>query len=82
MLGRVRGKFGGAIKTPDADLTLEYDTLLNESKEEVAKLIEELSARLSRMGTAEKNAEYASNAETLNKSLSYRPMNPGPIYII
>ena len=34
------------------------------------------------MGTAEKNAEYASNAETLNKSLSYRPMNPGPIYII
>ena len=54
----------------------------NEAKEEVAKLIEELSARLSRMGTAEKNAEYASNAETLNKSLSYRPMNPGPIYII
>jgi len=82
MLGRVRGKFGGALKTPDADLTLEYDSLLNESKEEVAKLIEELSARLSRMGTAEKNAEYASNAETLNKSLSYRPMNPGPIYII
>ena len=81
-LGRVRGKFGGALKTPDADLTLEYDSLLNESKEEVAKLIEELSARLSRMGTAEKNAEYASNAETLNKSLSYRPMNPGPIYII
>ena len=81
-LGRVRGKFGGALKTPDADLTLEYDALLNESKEEVAKLIEELSARLSRMGTAEKNAEYASNAETLNKSLSYRPMNPGPIYII
>jgi hypothetical protein len=81
-LGRVRGKFGGALKTPDADLTLEYDSLLNEAKEEVAKLIEELSARLSRMGTAEKNAEYASNAETLNKSLSYRPMNPGPIYII
>jgi|TARA_R110000744_G_scaffold235710_1_gene353341 hypothetical protein len=81
-LGRVRGKFGGALKTPDADLTLEYDSLLNESKEEVAKLIEELAARLSRMGTAEKNAEYASNAETLNKSLSYRPMNPGPIYVI
>jgi hypothetical protein len=81
-LGRVRGKFGGALKTPDADLTLEYDSLLNESKEEVAKLIEELAARLQRMGTSEKNAEYASNAETLNKSLSYRPMNPGPIYII
>ena len=29
MLGRVRGKFGGALKTPDADLTLEYDSLLN-----------------------------------------------------
>ena len=82
MLGRVRGKFGGALKTPDADLTLEYDSLLNESKEEVAKLIEELSERLTRMKDTTQKEEQASNAETLNRSLSYRPMNPGPIYII
>ena len=82
MLGRVRGKFGGALKTPDADLTLEYDSLLNESKEEVAKLIEELSERLTRMKDTTQKEEQASNAETLNRSLSYRPMNPGSIYVI
>jgi len=82
ILGRVRGKFGGALKTPDADLTLEYDSLLNEAKEEVAKLIEELSERLTRMKDTTQKEEQASNAETLNRSLSYRPMNPGPIYII
>ena len=81
-LGRVRGKFGGALKTPDADLTLEYDSLLNESKEEVGKLIEELSERLTRMKDTTQKEESASNAETLNRTLSYRPMNPGPIYII
>ena len=81
-LGRVRGKFGGALKTPDADLTLEFDSLLNESKEEVGKLIEELSERLTRMKDTTQKEESASNAETLNRTLSYRPMNPGPIYII
>ena len=82
MLGRVRGKFGGSLKTPDADLTLEYDTLLNESKEEVAKLIEELSGRLTRMQNNTMLERKGMEAEQLNKNLSYRPMNPGSIYII
>ena len=43
MLGRVRGKFQGALKTPGAELTMEYDSLLSESKDEVAKLVEELT---------------------------------------
>ena len=82
MLGRVRGKFGGALKTPDTDLTLEYDSLLNEAKEEYTRLIEELSGRLIRMSQEKESEKEAMTAEYVNKNLSYRPMNPGPIFII
>ena len=48
-LGRVRGKFSGNLKTPDSELTMEYSDLLSESKDEIAKLVEELMARLERL---------------------------------
>ena len=41
MLGRVRGKFSGNLKTPDSELTMEYSDLLSESKDEIAKLTRE-----------------------------------------
>jgi len=81
-LGRVRGKFGGALKTPDSDLTLEYDTLLAEAKEEYALLIEELSARLTRLSPKDMTERKSLEASSLNASLSYRPFNPGSIYVI
>ena len=37
MLGRVRGKFGGNLKVPDSELTMEYSDLLTEAKDEMAK---------------------------------------------
>ena len=40
MLGRVRGKFQGNLKTPDSELTMEYDTLLSEAKEEKIGVIQ------------------------------------------
>lgn len=82
MLGRVRGKFGGALKTPDTDLTLEYDSLLNEAKEEYTRLIEELSGRLVRMSQEKETERESMTAEYINKNLSYRPINPGPIFVI
>ena len=82
ILGRVRGKFGGNLKTPDSELTLEYDSLLNEAKDEYAKLIEELVARLERLRNDKMLERKALEAENLNKSLGYRPMNPGSIYVI
>ena len=81
-LGRVRGKFGGALKTPDSDLTLEYDTLLSEAKEEYAQLIEELAARLMRLSPKDMTERKSMEASSLNASLSYRPFNPGSIYVI
>jgi hypothetical protein len=82
MLGRVRGKFSGNLKTPDAELTMEYDSLLSESKDEVAKLVEELTTRLERLRNDKMLERKALESENLNKSLGYRPMNPGSIFTI
>ena len=82
MLGRVRGKFQGNLKTPDSELTMEYSDLLTESKDEVSKLIEELMARLERLRNDKMLERKALEAENLNKSLGYRPMNPGTIFVI
>jgi len=73
-LGRVRGKFGGALKVPEAELTMDYDSLLNEGKEEQLKLLEDLDARLERLSNAKQLELKAGEAENLNKSLSYRPL--------
>ena len=82
MLGRVRGKFGGSLKTPDAELTMEYDSLLTESKDEIAKLIDELTLRLERLRNDKMLERKALESENLNKSLGYRPFNPGSIFTI
>tara|TARA_R110000824_G_scaffold44367_4_gene129070 strand:+ start:3386 stop:4504 length:1119 start_codon:yes stop_codon:yes gene_type:complete len=81
-LGRVRGKYQGVLKVPDADLTMDWDTLLTEAKDEKSKLIEELMARLERLRNDKMLERKALEAESLNKSLGYRPMNPGSIYVI
>ena len=73
-LGRVRGKFSGALKVPDAELTMDYDSLLSEGKEEQAKLLEDLDARLERLSNAKQLELKAGEAENLNKSLQYRPL--------
>jgi hypothetical protein len=41
-LARVRGKFSGNVKTPDSELTMDYQSLATEAKDEKSKLIEEL----------------------------------------
>jgi len=73
-LGRVRGKFSGALKVPEAELTMDYDSLLTEGKEEQTKLLEDLDARLERLSNAKQLELKAGEAENLNKSLQYRPL--------
>ena len=82
MLGRVRGKFGGNVKTPGSEIVMEFDSLLSESKDEIAKLVEELTLRLERLRNDKMLERKALEAENLNKSLGYRPMNPGSIFTI
>jgi len=83
-LSKVRGKFSGNLKTPDGDLTMEWQTLATEAKDEKTKLIDELigaEGRLTRLKPEKVMEREALIAENLNKALKFRAM-PRQIYII
>jgi hypothetical protein len=83
-LARVRGKYSGKLKTPDSELTMDYQSLLTESKDEKTKLIEELIGAegwLTRMRPEKVMEREALIAENLNKQMKFRAM-PRQIYVI
>ena len=80
-LARVRGKYSGNLKTPDSELTMDYQSLLTEAKDEKDKLYTELSARLERMRPEKMMEKEAMTAENLNKAMKYRAF-PRQIYVI
>lgn len=83
-LSKVRGKFSGNLKTPDGDLTMEWQTLATEAKDEKTKLIDELigaEGRLTRLKPEKVMEREALIAENLNKTLKFRAM-PRQIYVI
>lgn len=83
-LSKVRGKFSGNLKTPDGDLTMEWQSLATEGKDEKTKLIEELigaDGRLTRLRPEKIMEREALLAENLNKQLKFRAM-PRQIYVI
>ena len=53
---------------------MDYDSLLNESKEDKDKLWERLKERLERLRPDQMLERKANEAEQLNKSLQYRPL--------
>jgi hypothetical protein len=71
-LARVRGKFSGNLKTPDSELTLEYQSLQTEAKDEKTMLWEELKTRLERLRPEKMMEQKALQAENLNKLLKFR----------
>jgi hypothetical protein len=73
-LGRVRGKFGGIVGPPEAQRTMDYESLLSEGNDEKKMLIERLEQRLDRLSTEKQYERAANEAEHRNKHLSYRPM--------
>jgi hypothetical protein len=83
-LSRVRGKYSGNLKTPDSELTMDYQTLATEAASEKSKLIEELigaDGRLTRLKPEKVMEREALIAENLNKQLKFRAM-PRGIYVI
>ncbi len=83
-LSRVRGKFSGNIKTPDSELTMDYQSLGTEAKDEKTKLIEELigaEGRLTRLKPEKVLEREALIAENLNKIKKLTAM-PRQIYVI
>lgn len=73
-LGRVRGKFGGALGVTDAEVTMDYDSLLGEAKDDKDKLWERLKERLERLQPDKMLERKANEAEQLNRALQYRPL--------
>jgi hypothetical protein len=80
-LGRVRGKYSGNLKTPDSEITMDYQSLLTEGKDEKTKLEEELKLRLERLRPEKQMEKEALIAENLNKQMKFRAM-PRQIYVI
>jgi hypothetical protein len=83
-LSRVRGKFSGNLKTPDSELTMDYQSLATEAKDEKTKLIEELigaEGRLTRLKPEKVMEREALLAENLNKQKKFTAM-PRQIYVI
>lgn len=73
-LGRTRGKFGGVVGPPEAQLTMDYESLVTEGNTDIKEALERLDERLARL-SSEKQIERAANeAENLNKHLKYRPL--------
>lgn len=73
-LGRVRGKFGGSLGVTDAEVTMDYESLLSESREDRTTLLERLNERLERLRPDNMLTRKATEAEQLNKALQYRPL--------
>jgi len=73
-LGRTRGKFGGVVGPPEAQLTMDYESLVTEGNTDIKEALDRLDERLMRL-SSEKQIERAANeAENLNRHLRYRPL--------
>ena len=73
-LGRTRGKFGGIVGPPEAERTMDWESLLSEGNEEKKAVLERLDARLLRLSTTSQLERGANEAENLNKALKFQPM--------
>jgi hypothetical protein len=73
-LGRVRGKYGGIVGPPEAERTMDYETLISEGNEEKKAVLERLDARLLRLSSTSQLERSANEAEYLNRAIKFRPM--------
>lgn len=73
-LGRTRGKFGGIVGPPEAERTMDYETLISEGNEERKAVLERLEARLLRLSSTAQLQRGADEATALNTALKFRPM--------
>lgn len=80
-LGRVRGTFGGKIPIPDANMEVEYQSLLSEGKDEMVTLKTELNTMLSKLTPIEMLKRISEEATYVNNALKFRAM-PKPIKVI
>jgi hypothetical protein len=73
-LGRTRGKFGGIVGPPEAERTMDYETLISEGNDERKSVLERLDARLTRLSTTAQLQRAAEESENLNRNLKHHPL--------
>jgi hypothetical protein len=78
-LGLVRGKFSGKVSIPQAEMSMDYQMLIQQGKEEYDAAMETLSKRLERLRPANMMEEQAKLVENQNKIQQYTPLG---IYVI
>lgn len=78
-LGRTRGKFKGSLPFPEAEATMDYESLLAEGKEEKDSLKTELKEWLDNMRSDKQLERRASESDSINTILS---KNPNGIFMI
>lgn len=71
-LGRVRGTFGGKVPVPNADIQMDYASLLTEGKDEKTILKQELKDQLDALHPSKVIERQATEAENINKALKFR----------
>lgn len=78
-LGLIRGKFSGKVNIPQAEMTMDYQMLLQQGKEEYDAAMEALKTRLERMRPVNMIKE---NAELMENNLKIQQYTPLGIYAI
>lgn len=78
-LGNIRGKYSGKVSIPQAEMTMDYQMLLTQGKEEWDAAMENLMKMLERMRPVNIMKENAEMLESNNKILGYTPLG---IYVI
>lgn len=73
-LGRTRGKFGGVVGPPEAQLTMDYESLISEGNADIKDALARLDERLARLSSDKQLERAANESENLNKHLRYRPL--------
>ena len=80
-LGRVRGTFAGKIPVPDAQMEIEYQSLLSEGKDEMVTLKTELKDMLTKLTPLEMLKRASEEATYINTTLKFRAFQK-PIKVI
>jgi hypothetical protein len=78
-LGLIRGKFSGKVNIPQAEMTMDYQMLIQQGKEEYDAAMDALMKRLERMRPVNMMEEQAKLLENSNKIHSYVPLG---LYVI
>ena len=73
-LGNIRGAFSGAVKIPNAEMTLDYRLFLDQGKDEKEKTLSELSERLTKMTPWELMKNQSEMNDQLMKVLKQKPL--------